>query len=176
MRYEENKRNPGIKAEKTILHDGEVELAQSMPPWHAFHSTSFSCFVLPTSQHPRTSGDLHDVLSVLRHTVLLMRLQPDLACEVCMQVNKIREVPQHPHIVVTHTDKPQLYVWNLETQPNRASDKATLPVLFSNADLALLTAGHVWLCLHCSSFWKALIGLFGHCLASQAARKLCMST
>ena len=25
MRYEENKKNPGIKAEKTILHDGEVE-------------------------------------------------------------------------------------------------------------------------------------------------------
>ena len=30
MRYEENKRNPGIKAEKTILHDGEVQLTQSM--------------------------------------------------------------------------------------------------------------------------------------------------
>ena len=41
---------------------------------------------------------------------------------LCTQVNKIREVPQHPHIVVTHTDAPQLYVWNLETQPNRASD------------------------------------------------------
>ena len=53
----------------------------------------------------------------------------DLAHESCMQVNKIREVPQHPHIVVTHTDKPQLYVWNLETQPNRASDKVPLPTI-----------------------------------------------
>ncbi len=42
-----------------------------------------------------------------------------------IQVNKIREVPQHPHIVVTHTDKPELYVWNLETQPNRASDQVS---------------------------------------------------
>lgn len=42
-----------------------------------------------------------------------------------LQVNKIREVPQHPHIVVTHTDKPELYVWNLETQPNRASDQVS---------------------------------------------------
>lgn len=46
-----------------------------------------------------------------------------------MQVNKIREVPQHPHIVVTHTDKPELYVWNLDTQPNRASDKVNIPKL-----------------------------------------------
>ena len=57
-----------------------------------------------------------------------------------MQVNKIREVPQHPHIVVTHTDKPQLYVWNLETQPNRASDKV---IPYPPTVLALLTAGHV---------------------------------
>ena len=53
-----------------------------------------------------------------------------------MQVNKIREVPQHPHIVVTHTDKPQLYVWNLETQPNRASDKVA-PLCFHPTTLPL---------------------------------------
>ena len=36
------------------------------------------------------------------------------------EVNKIRELPQHPSLVVTHTDAPQLYVWNLDRQPNRA--------------------------------------------------------
>ena len=45
----------------------------------------------------------------------------------CLQVNKIREVPQHPHIVVTHTDSEKLYVWNTMTQPNRALDKARPP-------------------------------------------------
>ena len=41
------------------------------------------------------------------------------------QVNKIREVPQHPHILVTHTDAKELYVWNVLTQPNRAFDKVS---------------------------------------------------
>lgn len=43
------------------------------------------------------------------------------ACE--LQVNKIREVPQHPEVVVTHTDAPELYVWNTNTQPNASRDK-----------------------------------------------------
>lgn len=42
------------------------------------------------------------------------------------QVNKIRECPLHPHIVVTHTDAQELYVWNIEKQPNRAFDKVLL--------------------------------------------------
>ena len=46
---------------------------------------------------------------------------------VSSQVNKIREIPQHPHIVVTHTDSEKLYVWNTVTQPNRALDKACPP-------------------------------------------------
>jgi hypothetical protein len=41
------------------------------------------------------------------------------------QVNKIRECPQHPHIVVTHTDAKELYVWDIEKQPNRATDKVS---------------------------------------------------
>jgi hypothetical protein len=34
-----------------------------------------------------------------------------------LQVNKIRELPTHPEVVVTHTDSPLLYVWNTATQP-----------------------------------------------------------
>ena len=30
----------------------------------------------------------------------------------------------HPHVVVTHTDDKELYVWDVEKQPNRAHDKA----------------------------------------------------
>jgi len=41
----------------------------------------------------------------------------------CLQVNKIREVPHHESVLVTHTDSAEVYVWSLERQPNRASDK-----------------------------------------------------
>ncbi|KAI8467538.1 MAG: WD40-repeat-containing domain protein [Monoraphidium minutum] len=33
------------------------------------------------------------------------------------EVNKIRELPQHPEVLVTHTDAPELYVWNVDKQP-----------------------------------------------------------
>ena len=35
------------------------------------------------------------------------------------QVNKIREVPGHADVVVTHSDSKELYVWHTERQPNR---------------------------------------------------------
>jgi histone-binding protein RBBP4 len=44
-----------------------------------------------------------------------------------LQVNKIREVPQHPEVIVTHTDAPELYVWNTQTQPNAQRDKVRRP-------------------------------------------------
>lgn len=46
----------------------------------------------------------------------------------CTQVNKIRELPQHPAVVVTHTDAPELYVWNTATQPNMTRDKVRCAV------------------------------------------------
>ena len=39
------------------------------------------------------------------------------------QVNKIRELPQHPNVVITHTDAPELFVWSTDQQPNRAGEK-----------------------------------------------------
>ena len=55
-------------------------------------------------------GALHNVHA---HELYLQRLQ----------VNKIRECPSHPAIVVTHTDAPQLYVWHVGRQRNRLGDK-----------------------------------------------------
>lgn len=46
-----------------------------------------------------------------------------VASLLALQVNKIRECPQHPSVVVTHTDAPQLFVWSTERQPNRQGDK-----------------------------------------------------
>lgn len=39
------------------------------------------------------------------------------------EVNRMREVPQHPHVLVTHTDAPHLFVWNTDTQPDRTGVK-----------------------------------------------------
>lgn len=41
------------------------------------------------------------------------------------EVNKIREIADCPDVVVTHTDAPELYVWNTATQPNMAKDKVS---------------------------------------------------
>jgi histone-binding protein RBBP4 len=41
------------------------------------------------------------------------------------EVNRMRELPQHPHVLVTHTDSPSLYVWNTDTQPDRTGVKVS---------------------------------------------------
>ncbi|KAM3380098.1 WD-40 repeat-containing protein MSI4 isoform X1 [Capsicum galapagoense] len=54
------------------------------------------------------------------------------------EVNRIRELPQDSNIVATHTDSPDVLIWNVESQPNR---NATLEVNnFSRPDLVL--TGH----------------------------------
>ena len=60
------------------------------------------------------------------------------------EVNKIREFEAHPSLLVTHTDAPELFVWDTETQPHRKTgasvsepDSANEP---SKPDLALV--GH----------------------------------
>ncbi|GFR43307.1 hypothetical protein Agub_g4373, partial [Astrephomene gubernaculifera] len=35
------------------------------------------------------------------------------------EVNKVRELPQHPQLLVTHTDSSSLFLWNMERQPDR---------------------------------------------------------
>ena len=81
----------------------------------------------------------------------------------CKQVNKIREVPQYPHILVTHTDAKELYVWNVLTQPNRATEKARLIILVSvDGDPALTVTclytagGHVMVMSWCLKALGAL--------------------
>ncbi|MED6109213.1 WD-40 repeat-containing protein msi4 [Stylosanthes scabra] len=53
------------------------------------------------------------------------------------EVNRIRELPQNSKIVATHTDIPEVYIWDLETQPNR---QALLGAATSRPDLVL--TGH----------------------------------
>ena len=44
-----------------------------------------------------------------------------------VQVNKIREVPGHSDVVVTHSDCKELYVWHTERQPSRPQALQVLP-------------------------------------------------
>ncbi|CAD7696557.1 unnamed protein product [Ostreobium quekettii] len=40
------------------------------------------------------------------------------------EVNKLRDIPQHPDLIVTHTDAPELFVWNVDKQLGKgATDK-----------------------------------------------------
>ncbi|KAF3655189.1 WD-40 repeat-containing protein MSI5 [Capsicum annuum] len=69
---------------------------------------------------------------------LLSILVVDLCFHHRPQVNRIRELPQDSKIVATHTDSPDVLIWNVESQPNR---NATLGVNnYSRPDLVL--TGH----------------------------------
>ncbi|KAJ4749870.1 WD-40 repeat-containing protein MSI4 [Rhynchospora pubera] len=53
------------------------------------------------------------------------------------EVNRIRELPQNSKIVATHTDSPDVLIWDVEAQPNR---HAVLGATESRPDLVL--TGH----------------------------------
>ncbi|XP_031114937.1 WD-40 repeat-containing protein MSI4-like [Ipomoea triloba] len=53
------------------------------------------------------------------------------------EVNRIRELPQNKNIVATHTDSPEVLIWDIEAQPNR---QAVLGAAVSLPDLTL--TGH----------------------------------
>ncbi|XVF74409.1 hypothetical protein PTKIN_Ptkin13bG0108200 [Pterospermum kingtungense] len=53
------------------------------------------------------------------------------------EVNRIRELPQNSKIVATHTDSPDVLIWDVEAQPNR---HAVLGATDSHPDLVL--TGH----------------------------------
>ncbi|VFQ81360.1 unnamed protein product [Cuscuta campestris] len=53
------------------------------------------------------------------------------------EVNRIRELPQNKNIVATHTDGPEVLIWDVEAQPNR---QGALGVAVSVPDLTL--TGH----------------------------------
>ncbi|KAM7471823.1 hypothetical protein LguiA_010006 [Lonicera macranthoides] len=53
------------------------------------------------------------------------------------EVNRIRELPQNSKIVATHTDRPDVFIWDVDIQPNR---HAVLGATESRPDLVL--TGH----------------------------------
>jgi len=55
------------------------------------------------------------------------------------EVNRIRELPQHPNMVITHTDSPDVYVWDMSKQKDRSQEEARLTssAEYSISDLVL---------------------------------------
>lgn len=45
------------------------------------------------------------------------------------EVNKIRECPLHPQLVATHSDCPEVFVWNMDRQPEATQPGAGVPDL-----------------------------------------------
>lgn len=41
------------------------------------------------------------------------------------EVNKLLDLPNHPSVVVTHSDTPDVFVWNFDTQKDRSVDLAS---------------------------------------------------
>jgi hypothetical protein len=41
-------------------------------------------------------------------------------------VNRIRELPQNSKIIATHTDSPDVLIWDVEAQPNRQAQLAQM--------------------------------------------------
>ena len=66
-----------------------------------------------------------------------------------LQVNKIRDLgmADHKHIVVTHTDAKETYVWNMDTQPAHQKGPKVLLQSLSKHSLLRLSGGFhcVWL-------------------------------
>ncbi len=79
------------------------------------HPPAHSSTHLPThpSAHPATQLPSHPVcLPTSLHSSSFLSI-------FFLQVNKIRELHQYPHVLITHTDAPELYVWNTDRLPDQ---------------------------------------------------------
>ncbi|RXH88760.1 hypothetical protein DVH24_000359 [Malus domestica] len=81
-----------------------------------------------------TDGSVPNTLVIANCEVVKPRVA---AAEHISQVNRIRELPQNSKIVATHTDSPDVLIWDIEAQPNR---HAVLGASDSRPDLLL--TGH----------------------------------
>lgn len=50
------------------------------------------------------------------------------AIVVRAQVNKIRELPDNPSIVATHSDAKEVFVWHFDRQPHRGDKVQLMPI------------------------------------------------
>jgi len=87
-----------IKILKTILHPGEARAAAAP---RLTHRRRVACIYGWPRNEPRSMAAVR------------------AACAAARQVNKIRDVPGHPDLVVTHSDSKELFVWHTERQPAR---------------------------------------------------------
>lgn len=71
--------------------------------------------------HPRSASA--EALSTWSEQARSPHVSPPLKTVVHPgEVNKLLDVPGHPSIVVTHSDTPNVYVWNFDKQKNRGPE------------------------------------------------------
>ena len=138
VNFKEMDKSRNIKPVKAILHPGEVGLAQTSlsanadwtmmagpagrlvmlrvlccqpRPW----MTACDPHILPTCKGLGTPNPRVPTQAVMAGRMLGL---PCLTWGVLRQVNKIRDLgtAEHKHMVVTHTDAKETYVWNMDTQ------------------------------------------------------------
>ncbi len=128
QKFNPNNKNALIKQYKTIYHPGEVSSCIASQSLTSQKRLQLACCIFLKQKREHRVGKCHTVLlsnicmscdSMNLHIICVSQWH---AC-LFFQVNKIRECPQHPSVVVTHTDAPQLFVWSTERQPNRQGDK-----------------------------------------------------
>ncbi len=91
-------------------------LTQSMGPKHP---VAAFCYHHPVCSLPLLQVAASTPIDLAARAPAPIPMPPPRRCPTLPQVNKIRELPQHPHVVVTHTDSELLHVWNMERQPDR---------------------------------------------------------
>lgn len=120
--FKEVHASPYFKPHTVILHPGEVRLEHM----HALREGCRFffprvCYVVAACCVCLAVCYVVVVRGMYTHAAACLRIEELQHC--VPQVNKIRELPQHPNIVITHTDAPELFVWSTDQQPNRASEQ-----------------------------------------------------
>ena len=123
QKFNPNNKNALIKQYKTVYHPGEVSSCIASQSLTSQRHLQLDCYAFLKQKCEHSVGKCHTVLHELGCNDSAYYLHVSVACLLALQVNKIRECPQHPSVVVTHTDAPQLFVWSTERQPNRQGDK-----------------------------------------------------
>ena len=90
------------------------------------------------------------------------------SCAFLFQVNKIRELPDNPSIVATHSDSKEIFIWHFDRQPHRG-DKVAASFLFTLHPVAMMWMSFTsknmvvwlwqWLCWLLTIFSLALADL-----------------
>ncbi|KAL8098883.1 hypothetical protein AgCh_031558 [Apium graveolens] len=76
----------------------------------------------PDDSLRKTDGTVPNTLVIANCEIVKPRVA---AAEHISEVNRIRELSQNSNILATHTDSPDVLIWDIESQPNRQANLAS---------------------------------------------------